>query len=235
MVIPEFLEANLRSVTERLQCTTIIQDRTIHQCMYPQKTDAQRSKAVIIVPEGCHFKGHLVVRSPRISHTFVYSSQAKMSHSESVEGEDSAVSSPLVFSCVKCKTIVGDSFSFLSSSAEAKTITTSAASNIQRSTELYTSYASLDEGSTYFCFLCSQCQQPLGRYYVTTSKDLDHVREKFTFNIDEITSYELGKAQHGKMPEPIEVSAAPVDMPVEESDTKLVAVQEDVDKVCNGV
>ena len=119
--------------------------------------------------------------------------------------DDAQVSAPLVFSCSKCKTIVGDSFAFLSSNEEANTITLSAASNIQRSAELFTSYEALDEGSTYFCFMCNQpqCLQTLGRFYVTTSKDLDEVREKFTFNIDSITSYELGKAQHGKMPEPV--------------------------------
>ena len=107
------------------------------------------------------------------------------------------VSGPLVFSCCKCKTIVGDSFSFLSSNKETNSITLSSSSNIQRTSELYTSYESLDEGSTYFCFMCSSCQQLLGRYYVTTSIDLDHIREKFTFNIENIVSYELGKSQHG--------------------------------------
>ncbi|KAJ1404712.1 yippee zinc-binding/DNA-binding /Mis18, centromere assembly-domain-containing protein [Ochromonadaceae sp. CCMP2298] len=147
------------------------------------------------------------------------------------EGEDPEVSGPLVFSCAQCKTIVGDSFSFLSSNEEAKTVTISAASSIQRSTELYTSYASLDEGSTYFCFMCSQCQNMLGRYYVTTSVDLDHVREKFTFNIDSITSYELGKAQHGKMPEPEVSMGEQAKTEDKQGGPALECVQEDVDKI----
>jgi hypothetical protein len=147
------------------------------------------------------------------------------------EAEDGLlVSGPLIFSCLKCKAIVGDTFSLLSSSEEARTITLSAASNIQRTNELFTSYESLDEGSTYFCVLCKECQQPLGRYYVTTSTDLDHIRDRFTFNIDAITSYELGKSQHGKMPDPIVVSY-PIAEEVPPADNEAGTVREDVDRV----
>jgi hypothetical protein len=41
------------------------------------------------------------------------------------------------------------------------------------------------------------CQNPLGLYYLTTSKDLDDLREKFSFSYESVTLYELGKAQHG--------------------------------------
>ena len=98
---------------------------------------------------------------------------------------------------------MGDSFSFLTSDEKAQTITLTASSNIQRSADVYTSKSGSDVGSTYFNFTCSNCQAQLGRYYLTTSKDLDELREKFTFNVNNIQSYELGKAQHGKMPDPI--------------------------------
>lgn len=110
------------------------------------------------------------------------------------------VKGPLVFSCAKCRTLIGDSYSFLTSSEESRTITLASSSNIQRSADVYTSKSGGDIGSTYFNFTCLNCQTPLGRYYLTTSKDLDEQREKFTFSVDAITSYELGKAQHGKMP-----------------------------------
>ena len=118
-------------------------------------------------------------------------------------GDDEAIRGPLVFSCSKCKTIVGDSYSFLTSSEEMGTITLTAASNIQRSADVYTSKAGGDVGSTYFSFTCLSCQAQLGRYYLTTSRDLDELREKFTFTCDGTSSYELGKSQHGKMPEPV--------------------------------
>jgi hypothetical protein len=150
------------------------------------------------------------------------------------EESDVQVSGPLVFSCLKCRSIVGDTFSLMSSNEEAKTITLSAASNIQRTNEIFTSYESLDEGSTYFEVLCRSCQQALGRYYVTTSKDLDHVREKFTFSIDSITSYELGKAQHGKIPDVTVVSFPVAEEVAAEGSNPMETVQEDVTKVSNG-
>ena len=122
---------------------------------------------------------------------------------ERAGAEEAQIKGPLVFSCGKCKTIVGDSFSFLTSHEEMGTITLTAASNIQRSADVYTSKTGGDVGSTYFSFTCIHCQSPLGRYYLTTSRDLDDLREKFTFTCDGISSYELGKSQHGKMPEPI--------------------------------
>ena len=118
---------------------------------------------------------------------------------------EAQIARTLVYQCVECKSIVGDSYSLISNNQETKSITLSSASCIQRTNEIFTSYGDYDEGSTYFVVLCQSCHQPLGRYYVTTSKDLDHVREKITFNIDSITSYELGKAHHrmgaeGKQP-----------------------------------
>ena len=37
---------------------------------------------------------------------------------------------------------------------------------------------------------------------MTTSKDLDEIRERFTFSMSSIKAYQLGMAQHGKIPEP---------------------------------
>ena len=120
------------------------------------------------------------------------------------------VKGPLVFSCAKCRTIVGDSFSLRSSSENNRTITLTASSNIRRSPDVYTSKAGNDVGSTYFQFTCQHdaCLAPLGRYYLTTSQDLDEARGNFTFNVDAIKSYELGKAQHGSIPSENSMAAA---------------------------
>ena len=145
---------------------------------------------------------------------------------DNIDGID-PVSGPLVFSCAKCRTIVGDSFSFLSSDEAAKTITISVATNIQRSTELYTSYEVVDEGSTYFRFMCFDCKHILGRFYVTTSPALDHIRGHFTFKIDSITSYELGK---GKIIES-SVDATPSSFMRERERETIAAAQDDILKV----
>ena len=114
------------------------------------------------------------------------------------------IKGPLVFSCAKCRTIVGDSLAFLTSSEEMRTITLTASSNIRRSPDVYTSKTGHDVGSTYFQFTCSNCQHLLGNYYLTTAKDLDNLREQFTFTVDSISSYQLGKAQHGGIPKEME-------------------------------
>ena len=126
-----------------------------------------------------------------------------MSENDEVKASESTnessvdeVQGPLVFSCAKCRTIVGDSFSFYSSNESMRTITLAASSNIKRSPDVYTSKTGNDVGSTYFQFTCQNCSVTLGRYYLTTSKDLDEIREKFSFSVDTISSYELGKSQH---------------------------------------
>ena len=116
---------------------------------------------------------------------------------------DQEITAPLVFSCAQCRTIIGDSFSFLHSDEKKRTITLSSASNIERTEDAYTSKGGDDIGSTYFVFNCCCCHTTIGRYYMSTCPDLDHLRGKFTISIDEITSYELGKSQHGQLPDPI--------------------------------
>jgi len=122
------------------------------------------------------------------------------------ESDEIGITNPLVFQCASCKLIVGDSYGMHSSNESRRTITLTCASNIRRSHDIFTSKAGDDVGSTYFSFTCSGCDGPLGNYYLTTSKDLDDIRERFTFSIDNVTSYELGKAEHGKMPEPKDMS-----------------------------
>ena len=111
------------------------------------------------------------------------------------------IKGPLVFYCANCRTIVGDTFSFVASNEERCTLTLSMSSNIKRSPDVFTSKNGSDVGSTYFNFTCVNCQKLLGRYYLTTSKDLDEVREKFTFDVKALTSYELGKGQNGTISE----------------------------------
>ena len=91
-----------------------------------------------------------------------------------------------------------------------RTVTLCAASNIQRSTDLFTSKEGPDLGSTYFRFSCAECRARLGLYYLTTPKDLDELREKFTFSYKSVSLYELGNAQHGgDRPVPLDNSDQP--------------------------
>ena len=116
--------------------------------------------------------------------------QEECSLAKSSEDE---ISSPLVFSCANCRLIVGDSYSYLLSNEELKTITLTGASDVSRSADIYTSKSGADVGATYFKFSCMGCESSLGRFYLTTSQDMDAMREKFTFLVSTIKSYELGK------------------------------------------
>ena len=117
------------------------------------------------------------------------------------QNEVAEVEGPLVFQCAKCDMIIGDSFSYLCAREDLQTLTLTSSSNIARSAEVFTSYEGGDVGSTYFVFTCTRCEQKIGKYYITTSKGLDEIREKFTFSLDAISSYSLGKSRFGVLPE----------------------------------
>jgi hypothetical protein len=116
-----------------------------------------------------------------------------------------ALNGPLVFSCGNCRTIIGDSLSLIGTHAQLRTITLSAASKITRTEDLLTSKTGVDKGSTFVNLTCFSCSSLVGKYYLTTPKGLDDLRERFSFTIDNITSYELGKSEYGQIemnPEP---------------------------------
>lgn len=116
------------------------------------------------------------------------------------------VQGPLVFSCLACRTIVGDTLSLSSTNSDLQSVTLTGASNILRQDDLITSKTGADKGSTFFVIECQTCHKTLGKYYITTPRNLDEVREKFTLLIDHISSYELGKVQHGSIIDPAVLS-----------------------------
>ena len=65
---------------------------------------------------------------------------------------------PLVFLCVKCKNIVGDSLAMVHSDQQHQQITLSGVSNIKWSSSVSTAKSGHDVGNTYFTFSCSQCE-----------------------------------------------------------------------------
>ena len=65
---------------------------------------------------------------------------------------------PLVFLCVKCKSIVGDSLALVHSDEELQLIILSGVSNIKWSSTVSTAKSGHDVGNTYFSFCCSQCE-----------------------------------------------------------------------------
>ena len=107
---------------------------------------------------------------------------------------------PLVFQCQSCRVIVGDSMSFFSSNEDNHSISLEKACNVTHSNLIITSREGDDIGCSYVKLYCD-CGIELGKFYCTTSKDYDSLRDKFTLDIHHITSYELGKNQLGKIPD----------------------------------
>lgn len=124
--------------------------------------------------------------------------------------EDQPSVGSLVFFCRHCRAIVGDSLSITSSNEAMATISFCQASNILRQDALTTSSGpSPDQGSTYFAIDCAQCSSTIGKFYITTPKALDEMRECFTFYTDELQSYELGKGDFGRPQSPAPPAAQP--------------------------
>ena len=118
------------------------------------------------------------------------------------EGENTEdITAPLVFQCQQCKVIVGDSMSFSYSTEKLNSISLEKACNVTHANFIITAKEGHDVGCSYVKFFCNNCDNELGKFYCTTSSEYDPLRDKFTFSIDKITSYELGKNQLGKVPD----------------------------------
>ncbi|ORY00696.1 hypothetical protein K493DRAFT_335258 [Basidiobolus meristosporus CBS 931.73] len=103
------------------------------------------------------------------------------------------ISAPLVFQCGKCRAIVGDSFSWVCATRELNAVSLYGKSEqVKLGEDLLTSNAGYDLGSTYIPLSCS-CNASIGKVYKTTSRSLDNVRDMYTFMLDSVTCYELGR------------------------------------------
>lgn len=129
----------------------------------------------------------------------------------------------LVFSCKTCRSIVGDSLSFVCSHDRMRTITLSGVSNkVAPEQAFHTSSNHIDKGATYCNLLCVECVHAIGKVYQTTPRSLDSLREKYTFYLDNLDSYQLGAVSMGS-------SSSVADMP---SSKETQNVAEDITKVC---
>ncbi|RYG59051.1 hypothetical protein EON64_20650, partial [archaeon] len=113
-----------------------------------------------------------------------------------------APSGPFVFYCTAsptCRNIIGDSYSIVSSNEKLKTVSLRRASHVTRQEVLKTSMGKqdADQGATFFPIDCEQCKKIIGRYYITTPRELDEVRNCLTFFVDKLSSYVLGEGQIG--------------------------------------
>jgi hypothetical protein len=66
--------------------------------------------------------------------------------------------SNIVFNCLKCNLIIGDSTSIQECNENLQVIILNSVSNIQKSTSIITSKSGIDIGSTYFNINCKGCK-----------------------------------------------------------------------------
>eukprot|EP00045_Choanoeca_perplexa_P002940 m.27821 g.27821 ORF g.27821 m.27821 type:complete len:186 (+) comp11779_c0_seq2:153-710(+) len=140
------------------------------------------------------------------------------------------ISAPLVFQCSTCKAIVGDSFNWIASSEELNAITLSAAaSSVTIANDLETSTDGPDLGSTFSRFRCA-CGQALGRMYRTTARSLDQLRDLYTFDLERLSSYQLGTGTQASPDEQLtQVQAATIMEELEKLQHMILVHQERLD------
>lgn len=103
----------------------------------------------------------------------------------------------IVFQCVNCLCIIGDSGSWVAACSflNAFTISEIVTSNIETLKKLVTvpldNIPADDAGSTY-CEINCKCGAELGRMYQSTSRGLDHIRGAYTIYTKAVKSYQLG-------------------------------------------
>ncbi|KAJ2706172.1 hypothetical protein FB645_001808 [Coemansia sp. IMI 203386] len=106
---------------------------------------------------------------------------------------DEAINNPVVFSCAKCRTILGDTFSYAASLPAynlfgLESVPPSVTTNpIKKTTDL----------GVYHELTCNECQTPIGRQYLTTTSELDQMRNLFALDLSKLITYELGKCLRG--------------------------------------
>lgn len=111
---------------------------------------------------------------------------------EPEEGEEDGLSNDVVFQCGSCRSVVGDTLSEYEAHLESKTISLRAARCVEVEDKMKMSNTGFDAGCTYRRILCSECNNPLGRVYGSTTPALDSRRCTYTFDTTTLVSYQLG-------------------------------------------
>lgn len=94
---------------------------------------------------------------------------------------------PVLFQCIHCRNIVGDSLSLISTSETLKVVVVSSCTSVTKSPRSTTV-----ESSTFCDVNCSRCRNPLGKLY-SSSPD-ESLTQGVAFDVDSLQSYVLGSA-----------------------------------------
>ncbi|KAJ2803558.1 hypothetical protein H4R20_002843 [Coemansia guatemalensis] len=141
---------------------------------------------------------------------------------------DEVINGPVVFSCAKCRTIIGDTFAYVASIPERNLFALSEVPDsvmCGKSRKISSEHG--EDGCVYYDLTCAECDSLIGRRYVTTIEDMDVIRNAYALDIQRVMTYELGKCMGGRPPNS--------DRPPPPEFYTSVAFQEDLNLVKNNV
>lgn len=118
-------------------------------------------------------------------------------------GNNSSESKVIIFQCSTCRSVVADSTLDYEFDADCTTVSLEAASNVLVNDNIDMCKQGADAGCTFRRIVCSHCSAALGRVYVTTFPEMDHQRNRHTFDTDSLITYRIGE---GKTPKGENVS-----------------------------
>eukprot|EP00192_Tetraselmis_astigmatica_P012178 CAMPEP_0117694826 /NCGR_PEP_ID=MMETSP0804-20121206/27719_1 /TAXON_ID=1074897 /ORGANISM="Tetraselmis astigmatica, Strain CCMP880" /LENGTH=410 /DNA_ID=CAMNT_0005508669 /DNA_START=118 /DNA_END=1350 /DNA_ORIENTATION=- len=97
-----------------------------------------------------------------------------------------------VLQCVRCSSILGDTFSFVNRCQQESMVTIKCAANVREEEALVAHSSGVLAGCSYRPLACATCDARVGRRYVATPPDLDGLRSLFSFLTTACTEYCLG-------------------------------------------
>ncbi|KAJ2840443.1 hypothetical protein J3B02_006233, partial [Coemansia erecta] len=129
----------------------------------------------------------------RIGNTFHSNNGRNGAEPYEMNDSDEAINGPVVFSCSKCRTILGDTFAYAASLPEHNLFGLEAVpDSIVSSRDKKTS-----ELGVYHELTCDECQAVVGKRYLTTAKGMDCMRNLYALDLGKVLTYELGKCLKG--------------------------------------
>ncbi|KJE90073.1 hypothetical protein CAOG_01448 [Capsaspora owczarzaki ATCC 30864] len=118
--------------------------------------------------------------------------QAEHAAADEAANEEEPIA--VVFQCSECRSILGDSCAYVTPVDDLNAITLAAVSPaVLIAKELQTSVSGVDTGCGYYTLTCAGCNASIGRMYCSTPRQFDIIRDHYTFHIDCLTSYTIGK------------------------------------------
>lgn len=140
------------------------------------------------------YSNHTTATQPDTQPQHTANDTAILQNIDNNAAANNEIGAPVVFSCGTCRSLLGDSYSWID--ANTASILLGRCSNIVISNQLELATEGEDIGSTFNRIQCIQCSTSLGKIYRSTPPHLDEFRDRFALNVDKISGYELGTADN---------------------------------------